>query len=73
MQTEKFSHEGKEFEVRVISDGQSVYVKVFSSGNPVNGYRYEVTLETVHDAATVTGLDAVKHLIEIAKADVIGK
>jgi len=73
MQTEQFSHEGKDYEVRVISDGQSVYVKVFSSGKPVNGYRYEATLETVHDAATVTGLDAVKHLIELAKADVVGR
>jgi hypothetical protein len=72
MQKETFQHAGTEYEVRVISDGQSVFVKAFCGDKPANGYRYEVTLEMVHDAATVSGLDVVKHLIEIAKADIIG-
>ena len=70
MQTEPFSHAGKEYEVRVISDGQSVFVKVFKGMEPANGFRYEVTLMTMQDAANVMGIDVVKHLIKTAKADV---
>lgn len=70
MQKETFQHAGSEYEVRVISDGQWVFVTVFCNVKPANGYRYEATLETVHDAGIVSGLDAVKHLIEIAKADI---
>lgn len=73
MQKEIFQHAGVEYEVRVISDGQSVFVKIFSGDKPANGYRYEATLETVHDAGAVSGLDAVKHLIKIAKADITGQ
>ena len=72
LQREIFQHAGVEYEVRVVSDGQTVFVKVFCGDKAANGYRYEVTLETVHDAAMVSDLDVVKHLIRVAKADVAG-
>ncbi len=68
--TEEFTHDGKEFEVRVISDGISVLVQVFSDGKPANAIVYKATVEAVDDAAAVLGLDAVKRLINIAKADI---
>jgi len=71
MHTEKFSHNGVEHEVRVICDGESVYVKVFQDGRPSNRFRYSATIEVIHDMATVARTDAVKHLIDIAKQDVV--
>jgi hypothetical protein len=55
----------------VICDGESVYVKVFQNNRPSNQFRYSATMEVIQDMATVAGTDAVKHLIEIAKQDVI--
>lgn len=71
MHIEKFTHNGKEHEVRVICDGESVYVKVFQNNQPSNRFRYSATLDVIQDMATVVGTDAVKHLVEIAKQDVI--
>jgi len=71
MHIEKFSHNGVEHEIRVICDGESVYVKVFQGNRPSNQFRYSATMEIICDMATVAGSDAVKHLIEIAGEDVI--
>ncbi len=71
MHTEKFSRNGVEHEVRVICDGESVYFKVFQENRPSNRFRYSATMDVIHDMAAVAGTDAVKHLIEIAKQDVI--
>ena len=70
MHIEKFTHNDEDFEVRVISDGISVFVRIFKNNQPANGLRYEATLETVHDAAMVAGLDVVKGLIGTAIGDV---
>jgi len=71
MQIEKFCHNGKNFEIRIISDGETVYVKAFINDKPANQFRYSATLDNILDMATLTGTDAVKHLIEMAKQDVI--
>lgn len=73
MHTQTFSHNNEEYEVRVISDGISVFVRVFKANQPANGLRYEATLETVQDAATVAGLDVVKGLIDTAISDITNK
>lgn len=73
MHIEKSTQNDKEHEVRVICDGESVYVKVFQNGRPSNRYRYSATMEVIEDMATVAGTDAVKHLIEIAKQDIINE
>jgi len=70
MNTFAFQHKGKDYEIRIISDGQSVSVEVFKDGKSANGIRYETSLETVYDAATVTGLDVVQDLIKTAKAEI---
>ena len=71
MHSEKFTHNGVSYEVRVIYDGESVYVKAFQGNRPANRFRYSATIELVQDMAAVLGTDAVKHLIEIAKQDLI--
>lgn len=70
MHTQTFTHNNEEYEVRVISDGISVFVRVFKANKPANGLRYEATLETVQDAASVAGLDIVKGLIDTSISDI---
>jgi hypothetical protein len=70
MYAETLKHNNKEYEVRVITDGLSVFVRVFHDGKQANALRYEATLESVHDAAAVSGLDIVKSLIATAKSDI---
>lgn len=71
MHIEKFTHDGKEHEVRIICDGESVYAKVFQDNQPANRFRYSATIEVFDDMSTIAETDAVKHLVEIAKQDVI--
>jgi len=71
METERFSHQGNEYEVRVICDGETIYVKAFLQGRPANRFRYSATIEQIYDFSTILGMDAVQHLIEIAKQDVM--
>lgn len=70
MTTQNFTHKNEVYEVRVISDGISVFVRVFKANRPANGLRYEATLDTVQDAASVAGLDIVKGLIDTAISDI---
>ena len=71
MEVEKFTHDEKDYEIRIISDGELVYVKAFCDNKPANRFRYSVTMDEIHDMATAIKQDAVKHLIEIARQDVI--
>lgn len=71
MHVVKLTHNEKTYEIRVICDGESVYAKAFQNNQPANRFRYSATIEVVQDMATVLGNDAVKHLIEIAKQDVL--
>jgi len=70
MITQPFQHKGKSYEVRIISDGHSVFVRAFTDGTPANGLRYEATVQAIQDLATVTDLDVVKELIRIAQVDI---
>lgn len=70
MQTQPFTHNNEEYEVRIISDGYSVFVRAFKGNRPANGLRYEVTLETIEDASNVVGFDLVRDLISTAQNDI---
>lgn len=70
MHTQSFIHNDIAYEVRVVSDGISVFLRVFRDGQPANGLRYEVSLETAQDASIVAGLDVVKDLIDTAIRDI---
>lgn len=70
MQTHPFTHNNEKYEVRIISDGYSVFVRVFKDNRPANGLRYEVTIETIEDASNVVGIDLVRDLISTAQSDV---
>lgn len=71
MQVEKFLHDNQELEIRIIAEGEIVFVRAFRDNNPANQFRYSATNKDIHDLATVVGTDAVKHLIESAKQDIV--
>ena len=71
MQVKKFLHNGKEYETRIISDGETIRIKVFQNGKPANGYSYSVRLDVAFDLKQMIGIDGIKDLIDTAKNDVI--
>jgi len=71
MKTIPFTHNSQNYEIRVISDGSTIYVRAFKDGQAVNGYSYQVSLPVAFDLNRIHGLDAVQDLIKNAKHDVV--
>ena len=71
VKTVPFSHDGHKYEVRVFMSDEGYEVVACRDGKPVNGYRYHVTFEDKFDMRVVEGSDAIGHLIEMAKDDVV--
>ena len=65
-----FSFEGREYEIRVVSDGATIHVRAFHKGKPANGYSYQVDLMTAFDLKKLMVCDAIKELVDSAKNDV---
>jgi len=70
IKTEKFEHDGKEYELKLFSDGWDFTVKAFHQDREANGYSYSVSLPTAFDLQKVTGADAIKVLFENARGDI---
>lgn len=71
--TYPFEHSGKDYEVRVASNGLTTFVRAFQKdGQPANGYSYSVDLETQQDAAAIgSAFDPVEELVKTAQEDVV--
>lgn len=65
-----FEFEGKQYQVRVVSDGVTIYVRAFLDNKPANGYEYRVNIMTSFDLKRAMGFDAVMDLVESAKEDI---
>jgi hypothetical protein len=66
-----FQHDGKEYEIRVESDGNTIHVRAFFNGKPANGYTYSVEVLTQVDAKITDSLiDPSEELIKTATSDV---
>ena len=65
-----FDFEGKQYQVRVISDGVTIYVRAFADNKPANGYEYRVNIMTSFDLKRAMGLDAIKDLVVSAMDDI---
>jgi len=65
-----FRFEDKEYEIRVFSDGTTFQVQAFRQGKRANGYAYTVDYMTSASLRQNLGMDAVEHLIRIAKNDI---
>ena len=68
---EKFVHDNKEYEIRVISDGESAFYMAFRDNKPVNRFRYTATDEAFIGMLMVLRDNPVKHLINLARQDVM--
>jgi hypothetical protein len=66
-----FQHDGKEYEIRVASDGHTIHVRAFLNGKPANGYTYSVEVLTQVDAKMSDALvNPIEELIKTATSDV---
>ncbi len=73
MKTIPFTFEGKDYEIRVESDGGTIRVRAFCDGVPANGYSHHISVMTALKIERCMELDAVKHLIETTKNEVTEK
>ena len=73
MKTIPFTFEGKDYEIRVVSDGLTTYVRTFHDGVPANGYSYQVSFPVAFALNRQHGVSAVDHLVETAKRDITEK
>jgi hypothetical protein len=65
-----YDFEDQQYEIRVVSDGATIYVRAFLDGKPANGYDYRVNIMTKFDLKRAMGVDAVMDLVESAKEDI---
>lgn len=68
-----FEFEGKEYQIRVISDGATIYIRGFCDGRPANGYEYRINVTTAFDLKKLIRFQAITHLVELAKDDIRNK
>ena len=71
MHSEKFRHNNINYEVRVICDGETVYVKAFQNSRPANKFKYSALVDVIQDVTDIIGTKTVNHLVRMAKQDVI--
>lgn len=65
-----FENEGKEYEIRVASDGATIHIRAFYQGKPANGYSYQVDVMKYFDLKKLIGFDAIRDFINSAKEDI---
>ena len=68
MKTKSFTYDGRQLEVRAMSNGLRCEVRVFEGKVPANGIKYEVTHEVAIDAVP---WDLVAELMNTAQGDFV--
>jgi len=66
-----FSHENKQYEVRVLYDDDTINIVTFSDNHPANGFRYQIKLPKNTSFEKLLCLDNFQTWIEISKVDII--
>jgi len=73
LSTERFTHDGREYEIRVTMDDTSYRVVTLAGGRPLG--RYSVAFERAADfdlyVGSWSGLNPVEELVKIAKNDIV--
>jgi hypothetical protein len=70
-ETQTFEHSGKEYEIRIVSEGHTTHVRAFLDGKPANGYSYSVEhIPEIDIPQYNSSSSPVKELIETAISDV---
>ena len=67
---EKFSHDGRDYEVRTYRADDGFVIRAAAADNQEFGPRYGVTFETASDAALWPGIDALHAMVGIVKNDI---
>ena len=62
---------GKDYEIRVLYDNETINVMAFLNNHPANGYRHMVKIPKRCDAKKVLEKHALTELIEVCKAEII--
>ena len=68
-----FSHEGKNYEIRILHDEEKISIVVFSDNYPVTGIRHHLMIPKQYDDKRVIKSKVLKEFVEIAKNDIIEK
>ena len=66
-----FTHEGKEYEIRIFHDDSKVTVIAFSNHYPANGYRYQVQFSKNIKIEQYLEAHNLENLIDFAKKDIL--
>ena len=66
-----FTHEGKEYEIRIFHDDSKVTVIAFSNHYPVNGYRYQIKFSKKIKTEKLLNMNKFENLIDFAKQDIL--
>jgi hypothetical protein len=66
-----FTHENRQYEVRVLYDDEIINVTTFSNNYPANGFRYQIKVPKNVDIEKLLNLDNFRDFIEMAKNDII--
>ena len=67
---ERFSFDGKDYEIRTMSDGADIVIKVFCENKPANGFSYRFNIIEQADFKVLMQLDIMKTFIRIAREHV---
>ena len=62
--------EGKEYEIRVLYDKNTINVVAFLNNYPANGFRHQMKLPKKCNIEGVLERDAANELVEISKNDI---
>jgi len=71
MIAERFTYEEEAVEIHLDEQGERFVIRARrQDGTPVNGFEYSVDKITQIDAGTISTLDPIRELVQIARADV---
>ena len=66
-----FTHEGSNFELRIMFDEKCINVLAFLNRYPANGFRYQILFPKRINPQRALESDAVKHLVELCRNDIV--
>jgi len=70
MKTVPFEFEGIRYEIRILSDGNTINVAAFRDNHPVNGFRRRIILQKTADPERLLETDVLKNIVETSKHDI---
>ena len=68
-----FEFEGKNYEIRIESDGVTLFIRAFYKEKPANGFSYQVDHLTNFSLKKLIEYDAIEDLVTSAKEDILKK